>query len=347
MTVEGPVDPDTYTLENCLYYDSIDDADREIYLIAYDLVMHKDENGYSRTIMIDSSEYAQRESTFFDAYNAMLADHPEFFFLQSSGGRKLGIKTVMIGNRCRVTFSLGEGEPDENDKIARFENATKNFMSDIDLGLSDPKIEQQIHDKLIELVTYDFELLEKDRDEDDLGYTAYGALVEDSSGRKNRAVCGGYAQAFQYLLQQAGIEAAYVSGYADSESGTLSEQGSHAWNLVKLDDEWYEVDCCWDDIDPSPNEPDKDLYKIIKYEKPQYFNATHHWYNRTTEEMKFLPEGMNTAIRVQQGSVILELRPCLRSTHQRKKDKTDKDYETFVYLNMYLPQATGTKYELK
>ena len=85
------------------------------------------------------------------------------------------------------------------------------------------------------------------------------------------------------------------------------------------------------------------LYKIIKYE-PQYPNAIHHWFNRTTEEMSFLPAGTNTTFRVQQGNVINELQPCAKSTHQRSKDSSDKDYDMFLYLNHYLPQATGTRY---
>lgn len=335
---------DVYEFKNCLYYDSLDDRDKEVYQIAYDLVMHKDESGYDRTLSMDSFEYGERENSFFPIIHAMLSDHPELFYLQSNG-RKFGIRTVTMGSICTVTFSLGEGEPDENERIARFERATQDFMSDIDLNATDPEIEMQIHDKLINLVTYDYELLARDHDTGDLGYTAYGALVEDSMGLKNRAVCGGYAQAFQYLLQQAGIEAAYVTGYADSESGTLSEQGSHAWNIVKLDGEWYEVDSCWDDIDPPPDAPDKDFYKIIQYEQPQYYNATHHWYNRTTDEMRLLPEE-NTVITVQQGNVIHEFRPCAKSTHQRKKEKTDEGYDIFAYLNGFLPQATGTKYAL-
>ena len=346
VVAESPQQTENDGFENCLYYDSIKEGEKEIYRIYYDLVMHKDEKGSSRTVTLDKFEYETDNNIFFNVYYAMLSDHPEFFYLQSAETRKLEITTVQMGSLYTVTFALGAGEPDENEKIIRFERATDDFMHDIDLSVTEPEIELQIHDKLIDMVAYDYDLLSRDDDNGDLGYTAYGALVEDSYGLKNRAVCGGYAQAFQYLLQKAGIEAAYVSGYADSESGTLSEQGSHAWNIVKLDGEWYEVDSCWDDIDPPPDDPNRDFYKFIKYEQPQYFNATHHWYNRTTEEMKYLPAGMNTSIRVQQGSEIYELSPCSGSTHVRRKDRTDKGYDAFVYLNGYLPQATGTKHAL-
>ena len=139
---------DVYEFKNCLYYDSLDDRDREVYQIAYDLVMHKDESGYDRTLSMDSFEYGERENSFFPIIHAMLSDHPELFYLQSNG-RKFGIRTVTMGSICTVTFSLGEGESDENERIARFERATQDFMSDIDLNATDPEIEMQIHSIMI------------------------------------------------------------------------------------------------------------------------------------------------------------------------------------------------------
>ncbi len=59
-----------------------------------------------------------------------------------------------------------------------------------------------------------------------------------------KAVCEGYAKAFQLILTYLGIESIYVTGTASS--GGASE--NHAWNLVKLDDgEWHAIDTTWDD----------------------------------------------------------------------------------------------------
>ena len=53
----------------------------------------------------------------------------------------------------------------------------------------------------------------------------------------NAAICGGFSYAFQYLLQRAGIEAIFLTGDTNI--------GYHAWNYVKIDNEWYFVDSTW------------------------------------------------------------------------------------------------------
>lgn len=61
-----------------------------------------------------------------------------------------------------------------------------------------------------------------------------------------RGVCDSYAEAYYALLNKVGIENHIIYGTAGG--------GSHAWNLVKLDEEWYFIDCTWDDPLPNGNE---------------------------------------------------------------------------------------------
>lgn len=55
-------------------------------------------------------------------------------------------------------------------------------------------------------------------------------------------VCDGYARCYNHLLKAAGIEAYYVHG-EDTEENPIN----HAWNLVKINGNFYHVDVCWDD----------------------------------------------------------------------------------------------------
>ncbi len=50
-------------------------------------------------------------------------------------------------------------------------------------------------------------------------------------------VCQGYAEATQYLLQLLGIQSIVVTGTANGES--------HAWNMLRLDGDYYYMDTTW------------------------------------------------------------------------------------------------------
>ena len=90
----------------------------------------------------------------------------------------------------------------------------------------------KIHDYLIDNIEYD-------QTYNSMGaYSIYGALV------KKTAVCEGYAKAYKYLLNSAGIECEILQGTANNSSGNTE---SHAWNAVYLDNKWYLVDVTWDD----------------------------------------------------------------------------------------------------
>lgn len=67
-------------------------------------------------------------------------------------------------------------------------------------------------------------------------HSAYTLLTE------GKAVCQGYALLAQQMFTKLGIESLYVVG----EAGGIG----HAWNLVKLNNEWYHVDTTWNDPVP-------------------------------------------------------------------------------------------------
>lgn len=88
-----------------------------------------------------------------------------------------------------------------------------------------------IHDYLAAHTTYDTHNLVQGTD-GRADHSMYGCLVD------RKCVCEGYAEAFQYFMDELGIECYYVSGPVCS----------HMWNKVILDGEAYNVDvtddCC-------------------------------------------------------------------------------------------------------
>lgn len=73
--------------------------------------------------------------------------------------------------------------------------------------------------------------------------TLYGALID------KKCVCEGYARAFQYLCNKAGFECISVDGLAKFALDANNPNIAHEWNMININDNWYQVDCTWDDSD--------------------------------------------------------------------------------------------------
>ena len=61
------------------------------------------------------------------------------------------------------------------------------------------------------------------------GTSPYSALL------KKKTNCAGYALAFKMIMDASNVQSAYQTS------------DTHAWNTVRIDNEWYNIDVCWDD----------------------------------------------------------------------------------------------------
>jgi hypothetical protein len=114
----------------------------------------------------------------------------------------------------------------------------------IKVSMNDHQKEKAIHDYIVANVAYDTTLQK---------FSAYEAL------KNGLTVCSGYAQLAYKMLKESGIEAKIVVGTAGGDS--------HAWNLVKLDNIWYHLDCTWDD--PVPDVKGRILYNYFNLNDAQ------------------------------------------------------------------------------
>ena len=132
----------------------------------------------------------------------------------------------------------------------------KNFINTyITKNMNDFERAKIINDYVVQLATYTEEGVTE-------GQTVY-ELITDKT-----AVCQAYALLAYRLFKAAGLETGYVYGFSGDQL--------HAWNLVKVDDEWYHVDTTWNDAEP--NEPYAISYEYFLLNDAQ-ISVDHLWVN--------------------------------------------------------------------
>ncbi|WP_026511614.1 transglutaminase domain-containing protein [Butyrivibrio sp. LC3010] len=293
--------PDVPSKREDIYvlYSSLNDADKCVYNMFLDLVENKNIEKYESAVSISETKNTELGDDYlWNVFYAMCYDHPEYFYLLIDPSM-VECYTVEKNDYITYIFNMKDTATDEDPMVKKLEQATDDFLKDIDITASDEEIELAIHDKLLDTVTYDSEILEsmdKDDYQWDLGNTAYGALVADSAGRTNHAVCSGYAFAFEYLLQKSGIPCAYITGSANTIPSSEKDQPDHAWNAVKINNRWYETDVTWDD---NEFEEDEEFAAMLKKDTEKYFNLCHQYYNKTTKEMEFIPATDDTLFEIE------------------------------------------------
>ncbi len=123
--------------------------------------------------------------------------------------------------------------------------------------MSDPEIIKTVHDWMCLNIAYDYDNYQNDTIPDS-SYSITGAM------RDGRAVCQGYAETFQYFMDVLGLECELITGTAISSLGS----GGHAWNRVKVDEQWYYIDVTWDD--PVPDSVGRVLYDYYMTTDPTF-----------------------------------------------------------------------------
>lgn len=193
-------------------------------LFAYEKLVEGIRDSQSQIVVYDQyHSIAAAELT--TVLDAVRSDYPEFFWFG------LGCSYYSDSSGC-VTKIIpcytmsGEQLEEAQATIAEIAHLLLTGLED----KSDYEISKLLHDRLAAHMSYQY--TENDQ-------TIYGALVE------KQAVCAGYAAAYQYLLQQAGIPAWKIDG-SSIIPGTSTSIG-HSWTLTYLDGNWYHTDVTWDD----------------------------------------------------------------------------------------------------
>lgn len=160
----------------------------------------------------------------------------------SSGGSSIVMGSGSSGSHGNAGSHGNSGISGDEQAEAQQEVVDQFLETYICDDMSDYEKELQIIQYLVENVEYDKSYYSNSIPS--VSYSAYGALVLD------KAVCSGYARAFQVLAEACGLETDYVSGTAEGPRGWAG----HAWNRVCLDGDWYNVDVTWEDPVSSSND---------------------------------------------------------------------------------------------
>ena len=167
------------------------------------------------------------------AYCALIADHPEYFWLFGAGFGYVDNGDGTLSD-LDVRFGYCAGQ-DANNIVSNYSK----LMTVVNRVAGEAEQYGTDYEKIKYFATYISDNMSYNSNAASKGgpemsayancWNAYGALVSGSG------VCEAYAEAFKLLCDTAGIPC--VSMYSFD----------HEWNAVKLDGKWYYVDVTWID----------------------------------------------------------------------------------------------------
>lgn len=160
-----------------------------------------------------------------EVFRCIGRDRPELFFVRRD------ISAEYTDSYVTLFPEYCYGEYEAKAILGKIDAAADNIVSKTK-AMTQHDAALYLHDYLattIEYTRYDNKTWD--------AYSIVGAL------ENRRCVCEGYARAYKYLCDKAGIRCIMVTGYG-TDSGGITE--GHAWNIVKLGEHSYHVDVTFD-----------------------------------------------------------------------------------------------------
>lgn len=157
------------------------------------------------------------------AFHCLMSDHPEIFWCSAYELTTYNISGVDSKYTFRPVYAMTQQE------AAQYQAKIDAYVSACMTGVNGMTDEYEI-------AKYFYEYIIRNTD--------YNSAAENNQNIcsvfvDGESVCMGYSKAFQYLLQQTGIQSSIVSGTSENEA--------HAWNLVRLNGIYSYVDITWGD----------------------------------------------------------------------------------------------------
>lgn len=187
-------------------------AEAEEYL--YQQMLAKNEN-------INMEQYRITTGEAPSFISGVINEHPELYYV--SGYKYSFYKASQIIFEVKPNYLSGYDD-------TLFWTGVEDALSVVDDSMSELEKAIALHEYIVVNCEYDYANYLAGTLPREV-YSAYGVLAN------HKAVCQGYALAYKLLLNRVGIECCMVT----------SDEMNHAWNLIKLDGQYYQVDTTWDD----------------------------------------------------------------------------------------------------
>ncbi|MGI6329862.1 MAG: transglutaminase domain-containing protein [Bacilli bacterium] len=193
-----------------------------------------------------------KEESLQNVYRAFMNDNPDHFWVDN-----LVYYTNSNTNQViKIDFKFNVDEKEKEKRQEEIDQVVKEILAPINKEMTEYDQVKYIYDYIIDNTIYDYQAPDNQN--------IYSVLIN------GRSVCAGYARTFQYLMNKLDIFNLYVTGTTTTED---NQTLGHAWNLVRLDNQFYNIDSTWGN---SIFITDQSLNNYKNY----------HYFNVTSEEIK-------------------------------------------------------------
>ncbi len=159
---------------------------------------------------IDLTGQAVTPQVAMDSFHNFLMDNPQYYYVDTN------VNCSFSGTTAKA-LSVKYKDSSDYDKMMKVADAIAAEASKLNTDYDKAKY---VHDYLANNADYDYSLTK---------FTARDILVGKSG------VCQAYASAYKLIMNKLGIECSYAQ----------SKAMQHMWNVVKINNKWYNVDCAW------------------------------------------------------------------------------------------------------
>lgn len=225
-------------------YAQLSEDEKKVYDAVYEAFVNFESKLTSLPVEMSVDDYFRIE-------DCIEVDHPELFW-HRGGNTAYSDQTTGMVKSVDILYCMTQDEAQK--RQAEIDAVVQPFLDTLDESMSDYEIAKAAYEFIINSIDYDTITMEEQKASWDMTDRSYPDDIRSIYGVfvNKKAVCVGYAKAMQYILQYFQRECAHIWNE------------DHAWNLVKMGENYYYIDATWGD--GSNTLPDKDVTDRVNYD---------------------------------------------------------------------------------